>query len=392
MPLHEKADQAASLLAEVNLDCWLTLARETGLHPDPGVEQVVGADVVRNSAFLFGVGGERIAIVANFDTSAIRGHGVFHEVVGYDEDIRGPLLNALRKLDPTTIGLNYSTDDVTADGLTYGHWLLLQKLLEGTPYAQRLTSAAPLLSRLRARKSHTEVDRIRTAVKLTEQIVDQLTLQIRPGRTERELAAFVHTRFAEIGVSPSWAADACPVINAGPNSDFGHSYPSPTICVETGQVIHVDLGLKYQGYCSDLQRVWYVRRPGEVSPPKEVVKAFETVKRAIDAASSVLRPGVQGFEVDAVARQIVVADGYPEFKHAVGHGLGRAVHDGGTMLGPQWPCYGSNPEGLVEPGNVFTLELSVMTSAGLVGLEEDVLVTADTCEFLSTRQHALILI
>jgi Xaa-Pro aminopeptidase len=392
MLLHEKADQAALLLAEVNLDCWLTFARETGLHPDPGVEQVVGADVVRNSAFLFGVGGERIAIVANFDTSAIRSRGVFHEVVGYDEDIRGPLLHTLRKLDPQTIGLNYSTDDVTADGLTYGHWLLLQELLRGTPYVQRLTRAAPLLSRLRGRKSHTEVGRIRAAVTLTEQIIDQLTLQIRPGRSERDLSAFVHTRFAELGVSPSWPEDACPVVNTGPNSDFGHSYPSPTLCVETGHVVHVDLGLKYQEYCSDLQRVWYVRRPGETAPPEEVRKAFETVKRAIDAASSVLRPGVQGFEVDAVARQIVVADGYPEFKHGLGHGLGRAVHDGGTMLGPRWPCYGSNPERVVEAGNVFTLELSVMTSAGLVGLEEDVLVTAGGCEFLSARQQALMLI
>ena len=62
------------------------------------------------------------------------------------------------------------------------------------------------------------------------------------------------------------------------------------------------------------------------------------------------------------------------------------------MLGPQWPCYGSNPEGVVEASNVFTLELSVMTSAGHVGLEEDVLVTADGCEFLSTRQQALMLI
>jgi Xaa-Pro aminopeptidase len=79
-------------------------------------------------------------------------------------------LHVLRKLDPKAIGLNYSTDDVTADGLTYGHWLLLQELLEGTPYIQRLTSASPLLTRLRGRKSHAEVGRIRVAVKLTEQI------------------------------------------------------------------------------------------------------------------------------------------------------------------------------------------------------------------------------
>src|SRR5438477_1119928 len=110
MLLREKADQAQALLAETGLDCWLTFARETDLHPDPGVDQVVGAGVVRNSAFLFGSGGERVAIVANFDTSAVRVKGVFREVVGYDEDIRGPLLAALQRLDPRTIGLNYSPD------------------------------------------------------------------------------------------------------------------------------------------------------------------------------------------------------------------------------------------------------------------------------------------
>src|SRR4051812_10503860 len=138
MLLHEKANQAQALLAETGLDCWLTFARETDLHPDPGIEQVVAAGVVRNSAFLFGIRGERIAIVANFDTSAIRAKGVFQEVVGYDEDIRGPLLDALGQLDPRQIGLNYSLDDVTADGLTHGHWLLLQQLLSGTPYLERL--------------------------------------------------------------------------------------------------------------------------------------------------------------------------------------------------------------------------------------------------------------
>ena len=67
MLLREKADQAQALLQETRLDCWLTFARETDIHPDPGVELVVGAGVVRNSAFLFGAGGQRIAIVARFD-------------------------------------------------------------------------------------------------------------------------------------------------------------------------------------------------------------------------------------------------------------------------------------------------------------------------------------
>jgi Xaa-Pro aminopeptidase len=392
MLLHEKADQAQTLLAETGLDCWLTFARETDLHPDPGVEQVVGVGVVRNSAFLFGAGGARIAIVANFDTSAVRSRGVFREVVGYDEDIRAALLDALRRLDPKTIGLNYSTDDVTADGLTHGQWLLLQELLRGTPYFDRLTSAAPLLARLRGRKSHTEVERIRRAVALTEQVVGQLTPHIRPGLSERDLATFVHARFADLGTSPAWAAEGCPIVNSGPASDLGHTYPSETVRVEPGHLVHIDLGVRVDGYCSDLQRMWYVRRPGESAPPADVQRAFETVVRAIDAGAAALRPGVKGFEVDAAARRVVVEAGYPEFKHGLGHGLGRAVHDGGTLLGPRWPCYGRNTEAVVEAGNVFTLELGVPTSSGLVGLEEDVLVTRAGCEFLSSRQRELLLV
>jgi Xaa-Pro aminopeptidase len=392
MLLQEKADQAQALLTETKLDCWLTFVRETDIHPDPGIEQVVGTDVVRNSAFLFGVGGERIAIVANFDTSPVRAKGVFHEVVGYDEDIRGPLLDALRRLDPRQIGLNYSPDDVTADGLTHGHWLLLQQLLSGTPYLDRLTSAAPLLARLRGRKSSAEVARIRQAVALTEQIVGQLTPEIRPGRSERDLAEFVHARFAERGVAPAWPLEGCPIVNSGPASDVGHTFPSAAIRVEPGHLVHIDLGVRREGYCSDLQRMWYVRRPGESAPPAGVRRAFDTVVRAIEAGASALRAGARGFEVDAAARKVVVEAGYPEFKHGLGHGLGRAVHDGGTLLGPRWPCYGRNTESVVEAGNVFTLELGVPTDCGFVGLEEDVLVTAGGCEFLSSWQRELMLV
>src|SRR5262245_3869068 len=392
MLLHEKVDQAQALLAETGLDCWLTFARETDVHPDPGVDQVVGAGVVRNSAFFFGAGGERIAIVANFDTSAIRAQGVFREVIGYDEDIRGPLLAVLRRLDPRQVGLNYSLDDVTADGLTHGHWLLLQQLLSGTPYLERLTSAAPLLARLRGRKSPAEVERIRQAVAVTEQIVGLLTQWIRPGLSERDVAEFVQARFVELGVSPAWPIEGCPIVNSGPASELGHTYPSAVIRIEPGHLVHIDLGVRRDGYCSDLQRMWYVRRPGESAPPVDVQRAFGTVVRAIEAGAAALRPGARGFDVDAAARKVVVDAGYPEFKHGLGHGLGRAVHDGGTMLGARWPCYGKNVESEVEAGNVFTLELGVPTNSGLVGLEEDVLVTAAGCQFLSSRQCDLMLI
>src|SRR5262249_47580285 len=194
------------------------------------------------------------------------------------------------------------------------------------------------------------------------------------------------------GLPPAWSLDGCPIVNCGPSSAIGHTRPSPDVRVEPGHLVHVDLGVKVEGYCSDMQRMWYVRRPGEPAPPDAVQLAFATNHLALDAGAAALKPGARGHEVDAAARRIVVDAGYPEFKHGLGHGLGRAVHDGGTLLGPRWPCYGRNPDGVVEPGNVFTLELCVPTTAGLIGLEEDVVVTNAGCEFLSTRQTALMLV
>jgi Xaa-Pro aminopeptidase len=138
--------------------------------------------------------------------------------------------------------------------------------------------------------------------------------------------------------------------------------------------------------------MWYVRRPGESAPPPIVQRAFDTVLQAIDAGAAALRPGARGWEVDEIAREVIVDAGYEEYKHAFGHGLGRACHDGGTLLGPRWPRYGTTPDGVVEAGNVYTLELGVMTEAGYVGVEEDVLVTEEGCEFLSKRQRELMLI
>jgi Xaa-Pro aminopeptidase len=389
MLLREKADQADALLAETGLDCWLTFARETGVRPDPGIDLVVGASVVRNAAFLFDRSGQRIAIAARFDTADIRSLGVFREVISYDEDIRPQLLEVLGRLDPARIGLNYSLDDITADGLTHGQWLLLQELLRDTPYAGRLTSAAPLLSRLRGRKSETEVRHIRDAVAVTETIVDELTPHLRVGLSEQDIAGMVHDLFELNHVTPAWDAEGCPIVNTGPESEPGHARPRPDLKVKRGHLIHIDLGVRQHGYCSDLQRMWYVCRPGESGPPAEVRTAFAVVVRAIEAGMRALRPGVAGFEVDAVARQVIVEAGYPEFRHGLGHGLGRCVHDGGTLLGPRWPCYGTLTGRQVEAGNVFTVELGVPTSAGFIGLEEDVVVTPTGCEPLSRVQREL---
>jgi Xaa-Pro aminopeptidase len=184
----------------------------------------------------------------------------------------------------------------------------------------------------------------------------------------------------------------CPAVNAGPDKDIGHSSPSD-LRIERGQLLHVDFGVSRDEYSSDLQRVWYLLDDGEVGAPADVTRAWSALWAAVDAGVDALRPGSVGWQVDAAARETLVAAGFPEPKYALGHQLGRAAHDGGTLLAPRWDRYGSAPLGVVEEGNVYALEFgTAVPGRGYIGLEEDVVVTRGGVEWLSTPQRDLWLI
>src|SRR6185436_8785270 len=150
-----------------------------------------------------------------------------------------------------------------------------------------------------------------------------------------------------------------------------------------GCVVHVDFGIVRDGYRSDLQRLWYVAaKDGELPDP--VRRAHAVIVEAIELAARKLTPGSPGWEVDRDARDLIVKRGYPEYAHALGHHLGRAVHDGGGVLGPRWERYGKEPYEPVRLGSVYTLEPSVhLPDHGIVSLEEDVVVEEKGGVFLS---------
>jgi Xaa-Pro aminopeptidase len=387
----EKIAQAIEILAEKNIDCWMTFVRETSHNADPALRLIFPADLTWHTALIITKDGHKVVIVGRYEAENFIRMGAWDEVISYDQSIAPALVAALAKLNVRQIAVNYSESDTAADGLSHGMYLSLKRYLADQPY--ELISAEGLLNALRGRKTAGEVARIRAAVALTDQIIEQITNLLRPGLSERQIADFIHAEYKKHGVVPSWDAAYCPTVTCGPDSPVGHVAPAEQYTAQAGQLVRIDQGVVLNNYISDIQRVWYLQPAGETAIPSAVQHAFDSVYAAIMAAAAALKPGVEGWRVDEAARNTIVAAGYPEYMHAVGHGIGLTVHDGATLLGPRWERYGQTPYGIVEAGNCFTLELGVQVPGyGLVSLEEDVLVTADGIEWLGAPQKSLIVV
>lgn len=389
----EKVNQAIGILEELGIDAWLTFVRETSAGGDPILPLIYGPhSLTWQSALLFGRGGERIAIVGRFDAVTAERLGAYSQVIPYDQSIQPHLLDALDRLDPQQIALNYSANDVYADGLGHGLHQVLAGYLAGTPYAGRLVSAEGIVGALRGRKTPAEVLRIRTAVATTLDIYARAFDFMQPGMTEAQVGAHMHAQMAALGIhETAWDRSGCPAVNSGPDSPVGHAGPT-NLRLERGHIVHFDFGVRQDEYCSDIQRVVYLLRPGESRAPEAVQRGFDAVLAAVDAAVAAMRPGVTGVEVDAAARRVIVDAGYPEFRYATGHHLGRNAHDGGGVLGPAWERYGDTPFRALEAGHVYTVEPGLAVPGyGYIGLEEDVLVTPDGTIYLGEPQRTLIL-
>jgi Xaa-Pro aminopeptidase len=387
----EKAAQAAQLLAEFDLDMWLIFVRETAEHTDPVLKLLGHYSITWPAAFIFTRSGKLIAITGKGDDEAVRRLNIYTDVRTYTQSIGPEIVAVCAEHQPQKIAINVSQSDVTADGLTYGMWLNLREYLSATPYVDRLVSADTLIEALRGRKTAQELVRMRAAIDLGLTIFSELGAVLRPGQSELELHAFVHERVQHYGVGTAWDAEHCPGLNAGPDSPWGHVGASAAT-IQPGQTFHMDFGVMRDGYCSDNQRMWYCLRPGETAAPPEVVTIFNAVAGAIQAAADFVRPGVQGWEVDEVARKFITDAGYEEYPHALGHSVGRYAHDGGVGFYPRWERYGSKPYGTITAGQVFTLELGVRSPFGYISLEEEILITADGCAWLSPPQKEIWLI
>ncbi len=388
----QKVHQAQAILREMAIDCWIVqFAQETGLHPDPVQQGLIGTDVTWLSAFLIPANGDPIAIVGKGDVEKVRAVGAYPDIRGYVQGISDPLREALNAWQPRNIAITYSEDDHAADGITYGNYRRLRQALKGTPYLDHLVSAEAVVQRVRGRKLPEEVRRIRQACVLTAQLFDEIQGLLRPGVTGLHILDYAHAWMRERNLQPAWDPASCPCAPIGPRSPVGH-VPAGDIAAETGDLIFCDVGVVYEGYRSDMQRTWYLLRPDEDHPPANIQIAWDTLMSAVKAGVRQLRPGKRGWQVDAAARRAIRDAGFPEPEFAFGHHLGTNAHDGGGVLGPRWERYGKAPQYPIEVGQVYAVEYAIPSSypyQGWVSVEDDLQVTRSGVEWMVPPQRAL---
>lgn len=381
--LHDQKRRQAQALLDPG-DLWMTVARESMQRPEPALSLVAGVNVTWDSLFLL-THDDAVAIVGRFDADAVPEGW---RVRTYDADLSGVLNEEMTRLNPRRVLVNTSEHDPLSDGLTVG---LQQKLRAWLP-DRELDSAETLLGTLRSVKSPEEHQAILDAVQVTERHLHDLRRTVKPGWTETDVLQYLHGRCRADGVEPAWGWPTCPNVHIGPHARPSHG-PAGQHSLGPGMLLHIDYGVRLpHGYSADLQRTYYQPFETEgLSAPVE--DAFRACWNALQAGADALRPGAAGHEVDAAARRALMRAGYPEYQHALGHALGRATHDGGTLLGPRWPRYGRAVEGIVRAGEVYTLELGTFVEGhGFIGLEEDVIVWDGGLTWLSQRQDDLYLL
>ncbi|MCK4235775.1 MAG: M24 family metallopeptidase, partial [Candidatus Krumholzibacteria bacterium] len=247
--IKEKIEQAAGILKEEKVDLWLTFVRESEVNNDPILDLILGANCTWQSAFIVPAKGRAIALVGSLDETRIRETGGY-EVIGYTKSIKKPLTEQLDRFAPKKIAVNFSENDYMADGLSHGMYLMLMKCLEGTPFANRLVSSETIISKLRGRKSHEEIRRIKAAIDLTEDLFSRVSKIMKPPMTEKDVATFLLGEVDPEGVETSWERELCPSVFTGPESAGAHAGPTDRK-IERGHVLNIDFGVRIEGYCSD---------------------------------------------------------------------------------------------------------------------------------------------
>lgn len=182
-----------------------------------------------------------------------------------------------------------------------------------------LGAASAVIAEIRSIKSQDEIDLICKAQAIAEKSFKQVIEMMAPGMQERDIAIELDYLMKKNGADePSFDT----IIASGPNGACCHAIPSERK-LQKGDLVVMDFGAKYHGYCSDMTRTVAIGEPCD-----ELKKIYRIVKEAQILTLRAVRPGITGQKLDAIARDCIKAKGYGDcFGHGLGHGFGLEVHE-----------------------------------------------------------------
>lgn len=273
------------------------------------------------------------------------------------------LVHLLKKLLP---GRSVRSLAFESDYMLHATFRKMEKGLSGQ--GVELVPTSGQVESMRVVKSEAEIAVIRKSVLRNEQVFSLVYNTIEPGMSEREIALALELTMHELGAErPSFET----IVAFGDNAAKPHAVPGERI-LKSGEMVLIDMGLVLDGYCSDMTRTFVAGRPGEL-----FIERLRVVRSAQQAGIAAIRAGVTCREVDLAAREVIRKAGYGEFfGHALGHGVGLAVHEE--------PRLSSRSRRKLRPGMVVTVEPGIyLPDWGGIRLENMVVVREDGCEVLN---------
>ncbi|HQN18315.1 MAG TPA: Xaa-Pro peptidase family protein [Syntrophobacteraceae bacterium] len=259
---------------------------------------------------------------------------------------------------------------VESHHLTFSKYREVEEALRKAQSAASLVPIEDLVEQIRMVKEPEEIDKIRSSLALTEKVLVGVWENLRPGRTEKEIAWEIERTIREAGAE---AVSFPPIVAGGPNAALPHAVPTDRSIV-TGDSVVLDVGARLGHYCSDMTRTWFAGVPG----PK-LQEIYRVVRDAQLAAMDFIRAGRDTAEVDGVARRLIAGEGYGDhFGHGLGHGVGLAVHEK--------PGLRKQKSMILQENMVVTIEPGIyLRGYGGVRLEEMVRITEKGCELLNRQ-------
>ena len=240
-----------------------------------------------------------------------------------------------------------------------------------------LVPAADLLLELRRVKDREELEIMTAAQRIAERALEDILKELRPGVTEREIAARLQYLMLHYGAE-NMSFD--PIVVSGPNGSLPHGVPSEKE-IRPGEFVTMDFGCIYHGYCSDMTRTVAV---GSVT--EEMRTVYDTVLAAQQAGIAAARAGVTGKEVDGAARRVIADAGYEKyFGHGFGHGVGVEIHEE--------PRASSTNDAPLPAGAVISAEPGIYLPGKLgVRIEDVIVLTENGCENLTRAPKELLVL